>query len=140
MSPRTTVYVCTSCRRKTGDGEGDFDQPGRALAERLSGALEGEAGIDVMTVECLSVCKRPCTVALAAEGKWTYVVGDLDGEAHVCDIVSAVRAFSDSADGVVPWRERPQTFRKGVIARVPPLGLADGKTVAPAVLTKVNGT
>ena len=31
-------------------------------------------------VECLSVCKRPCTVALAAPGKWTYVVGDLDRE------------------------------------------------------------
>jgi len=25
----------------------------------------------------------------------------------------------------VPWRERPQSFRKGVIARVPPLSHKD---------------
>ena len=23
-------------------------------------------------------------------------------------------------DGIVPWRERPQEFRKGVVARIPP--------------------
>ena len=119
---QATVYVCTTCRRRTGEGEGDFDQPGRALAERVTNLLAADAGIEVVPVECLSVCKRPCTVALAAPGKWSYVVGDLDNEAHPEDVATAARAFAASADGIVPWRERPQTFRKGVISRVPPLG------------------
>ena len=72
-------------------------------------------------VERLSVCKRPCTVALAAPGKWTYVVGDLSREANVEDIVTAARRYAAAPDGLVPWRERPLPFRKGVISRTPPL-------------------
>lgn len=121
MTPRTVIYVCATCKRRTGQGEADFDQPGRAFAEKLGTLLGDDDGIDVLAVECLSVCKRPCTVALAAEGKWTYVVGDLDAETHCDDVVTAARAFAASTDGIVPWRERPTTFRKGVIARVPPL-------------------
>lgn len=119
---RATVYVCTSCRRRTGEGEGDFDQPGRALAERVSELLAGDDGIDVVPMECLSVCKRPCTVALAAPGKWSYVVGDIDVATHGEDVASAARSFAASGDGIVPWRERPLIFRKGVVSRVPPLG------------------
>ncbi len=73
-------------------------------------------------VECLAVCKRACTVAFKADGKWTYIVGDLDPALHVPDIVAAASAYDRSDNGIVAWRERPLTFRKGVIARVPPIG------------------
>ena len=53
----------------------------RISVRRWPNALAAE-GVAVQPVECLSVCKRPCTVALAAPGKWTYVVGDLDRETH----------------------------------------------------------
>ena len=88
-----------------------------ALAERLS----SEPGVALKAVECLSVCKRPCTVALAAPGKWTYVVGDLDRDSHLEDIVVCARRYAASPDGIVPWRERPLCFRKGVVSRTPPL-------------------
>ncbi|MFN0219596.1 MAG: DUF1636 family protein [Hyphomicrobium sp.] len=122
MALRATVFVCTSCRRRLGDGEEQFDHPGPALADRVRELLTDDDTIDVVTVECLAVCKRPCTVALAGDGKWTYVVGDLDNEAHCDEVAAAARAFADSADGIVPWRERPATFRRGVISRIPPLG------------------
>ena len=50
---------------------------GPGLFEALGERLAAEPDIALKAVECLSVCKRPCTVALAAPGKWTYVVGDL---------------------------------------------------------------
>ena len=91
-----------------------------AISERL--ASQQTEGITVRPVECLAVCKRPCTLALAAADKWTYVIGDLTLE-HSDDVVAAAIAFQRSPNGIVPWSERPQPFRKGVIARVPPLGL-----------------
>jgi predicted metal-binding protein len=117
-----TIFVCVSCRRPLGDGDESFDQPGRGLAEAIKGRLEGceQTGVAVTAVDCLAVCKRPCTVALVGADKWTYLIGDLDPESHVDEIVAAAKSFAASENGIVPWRERPASFRKGVIARVPP--------------------
>ena len=122
MTARATVFVCTSCRRRLGDSDDQFDHPGPELAERVRGLLADDPTIDVVTVDCLAVCKRPCTVALAGDGKWTYVVGDLNTAEHCEEVAAAARAFAASDNGIVPWRERPATFRRGVISRIPPLG------------------
>ena len=120
--PAATLLVCITCKTEAGPmGPGLFE----ALGERLA----SEPGIALKAVECLSVCKRPCTVALAAPGKWTYVVGDLDRDFHLEDIVVGARRYAASPDGIVPWRERPLCFRKGVVSRTPPLASAG---MAPA--------
>ena len=98
---------------------------GPGMFEALGERLASEPGIALKAVECLSVCKRPCTVALAAPGKWTYVVGDLDRNSHLEDIVVGARRYAASPEGIVPWRERPLCFRKGVVSRTPPLALAE---------------
>jgi len=111
-----TLLVCVTCKSDAGPlGAGLF----AALDERLA----AEADIALRPIECLSVCKRPCTVALAAPGKWTYVVGDLTRESHIEDIVTAARRYAASPSGIVPWRERPLSFRKGVVSRTPPLAV-----------------
>lgn len=121
-----TIFVCTTCRRKREDVPLGYDLPGVELVEALAAevARGGHAGITVTPVECLAVCRRPCTVAFVGAEKWTHLVGDLDAEAHVGDIVTAALAFARSDDGIVPWAERPQSIRSGGIARVPPLGFA----------------
>jgi predicted metal-binding protein len=111
-----TLLVCVTCKSERG-------VLGAALYEALEARLAG-GGIGLKPVECLSVCKRPCTVALAAPGKWTYVVGDLSRDDHIEDIVAAARRYAAAPDGLVPWRERPLPFRKGVISRTPPLAPA----------------
>jgi predicted metal-binding protein len=113
-----TLLVCVTCKSDEGPmGAGLF----QALSERLA----VEPNIELKAVECLSVCKRPCTVALAAPGKWTYVVADLTRESHLEDIVDAARRYAASPEGIVPWRDRPLAFRKGVVSRTPPLALAE---------------
>jgi len=102
---------------------------GPGLYEALGERLVSVPDFALKAVECLSVCKRLCTVALAAAGKWTYVVGDLTCESHLEDIVIAARRYAASPEGIVPWRERPLSFRKGVVSRTPPLVLAE---TAPA--------
>jgi predicted metal-binding protein len=117
-----TVFICVSCRRRLGDGDEAFDQPGRGLASALRQRLQEMSAPDVAVaeVDCLAVCTRPCTLALAAANKWTYLIGDLEPEAHVDEIVAAVKSFAASENGIIAWRERPPSFRKGVVARVPP--------------------
>ncbi len=113
-----TLLVCITC--KSDDGP-----MGAGLFEALSRRLAAEPDIALKPVECLSVCKRPCTVALAGPCKWTYVVGDLTRESHLEDIVLAARRYVASPAGIVPWRERPLSFRRGVVSRTPPLACAE---------------
>ena len=130
----TTVFVCINCRRRIGEGDAPdaFDRPGAGLAASLETRLADDPTIQVVAVDCLAVCKRPCTVAVTGPDKWTYLVGDLDPVAHLAEIESAVRAFADTSNGIVPWKERPQTFRKGVVARVPPTGYIIPETIPEA--------
>ena len=100
------------------------DRLARNCSPRSANGSRTKPEFALRPIECLSVCKRPCTVALAAPGKWTYVVGDLNREAHLEDIVAAARRYAASPAGIVPWRERPLSFRKGVVSRTPPLALA----------------
>ncbi|WP_244479857.1 MULTISPECIES: DUF1636 domain-containing protein [unclassified Methylobacterium] len=114
-----TLYVCATCRTA-----GDASEPraGARLLAALQDAVSagGHPGITVESVECLSVCKRPCTVAVASQGRWTYVYGDLDPVASAGTILDGVALYAETPDGIVPWKARPQEFRKGVVARLPP--------------------
>ena len=46
--------------------------------------------------------------------------GDLDAEVSADTIIEGLRLYAATSDGLVPWRERPEAFRKGVVARIPP--------------------
>ena len=116
----STLFVCVTCRR-----EGDPPDAVRPGA-RLYAALKAEAAdLDVQPVECLSNCTRSCTAAVAAPGKWTYVVGHLDPDRNVPDMVHFARLHRASADGLTVWRERPDHVRKNTIARVPPMPIKE---------------
>ena len=115
-----TLYVCVTCRVE--GSEPDAERPGVRLCRELGRAVAARGDdLRVEPVECLSVCKRPCTVAVAAPGRWTYVYGDLDPETSAETILDGVGLYARAPEGIVPWRERPQAFRKGVVARIPPL-------------------
>lgn len=114
-----TILVCVTCRQ---GADADL-RPGAVFLDALGKRLteRGETGIKTEAVECLAVCKRPSTVALAGEGRWTYVIGDLDSDKHIDDIIDSARSFGATANGIVAWKERPACFRAGVISRTPPL-------------------
>lgn len=113
-----TIFVCVSCR----DGLEPERRPGAAFLDALRARLaERELSLTVEPVECLAVCKRPATIAFAGPGKWTYVIGDLDGAAHIDELIDSARRFADSDNGIVAWKDRPACFRKGVVSRTPPL-------------------
>ena len=77
-------------------------------------------GVSVVPVECLSACNQGCSVALSAPGRWSYVYGRLS-DAHASDVVAGAAAYGAAPDGLVPWRSRPEIFRKQSLARIPPI-------------------
>ncbi|NJM82639.1 MAG: DUF1636 domain-containing protein [Tabrizicola sp.] len=113
-----TLYVCTTCRAGE-PAPDDGPVPGAALHAALvrQGAPDG---IRIVGVECLSACNTGCAVSLAAPGSWSYVYGRLT-PADAPDILEGAAKYAASADGIVPWRDRPLIFRKQSIARIPPL-------------------
>lgn len=114
------IVVCLTCKRDGADPEAE--RPGALLARALEGVLP--EGVRLRPAECLSNCSRGCTVALRGPGRWTYVYGDLAPEQ--AEIVAEGAAlYAATADGLVPWRQRPEHFRKHCIARIPPLEAAE---------------
>ncbi|MDP7186941.1 MAG: DUF1636 domain-containing protein [Paracoccaceae bacterium] len=119
--PRETeLLVCTTCRMgMPTDIEGP--RPGAQLYQALSAAALPE-GVVLKPVECLSNCNEGCSVVLRSPGKWTYVYGRFDPANGAADtIVDGTAKYHSTEDGLVPWRERPEHFRKNCIARIPPL-------------------
>jgi predicted metal-binding protein len=130
VSPNTTVtpksaasaapiiYVCITCRPA---GEPDsLVRPGAVLAAATARAAAGTE-VEVRPMRCLANCTRGPSAALRCNGSWTYVFGGLDA-ACASALVEGARLLARAADGILPWRERPAALKRGLIARVPPIG------------------
>ena len=116
------LLVCVKCRRGREYAEGRR-LPGKRLLENLI-AAGPENGLAIVPVECMSNCAGGCTVALRGRGRWTYIFGNLHEVADVDTILDGASRYRASADGLVPWRQRPKHFRQNCVARVPPLEAA----------------
>lgn len=113
------LLVCTKCRRETEVPEGG-SRPGEVLHAALA-SRELPDHVTLKAVECLSNCSSGCSVAIrGGAARWTYVYGNLLESEHVDTVVEGVTAYADTPDGLVPWRARPEHFRKNCIARIPP--------------------
>ena len=121
----THIYVCTTCKLADEAGAPAHERSGARLHRALAAlAEERQAPVSIIPVECLSVCKRACTISFAAPGKWTYVYGDLPAETGASVILDGAALYAATTDGLIPWRQRPEALKRGVISRVPPLAPA----------------
>ena len=113
-----TLHVCITCRAGQTLTEGE-KTPGAQLRDAIIEAGVPD-GVNLVPVECLSACSQGCSVALSAPGRWAYVYGRLSQD-NALDVVAGAAAYAAAADGIVPWRSRPEIFRKQSLARIPPI-------------------
>ena len=123
-----TVYVCITCRRA--DDPDAEPRPGALLADATVRAAQ-DSGVAVRRVRCLANCTRGPSAAVRANGgnsgdnnSWTYIFGGLDLSAAPA-LIDGARLLAGAADGIMPWRGRPEPLKRGLIARVPPLDFAE---------------
>jgi predicted metal-binding protein len=120
------VSVCVTC--KTADGA---TVVGPDMLESVKAAIGPSDHVQVRPVQCLSVCKRPATVAVTSADGYTFLFGDLQTESGTAALVSFVKSYRNSDYGLVPWRERADVLRKGMVARVPPMRWSPDDGSAP---------
>jgi predicted metal-binding protein len=111
-----TVVVCATCRDVSGSDA--HPRAGAILAHNTKVAAAGD--VRVATVECLGNCKRRLSAAILRDNCWSYVFGDLSTDGGP-DLISGAKLFAGSTDGLIPWRGRPDSLKRGLVARIPPL-------------------
>lgn len=114
------LLVCTKCKRGTEVAD-EGERPGTALFESLS-AQQLPPGVTLTPVECLQNCDSGCSVVMrGGEERWTYVYGNLHEASDTDLLLEGISLYRDTADGLIPWRQRPEHFKRNCIARIPPL-------------------
>ena len=92
------------------------------LVDSLIRGYEGwsrREGFVIEPTECLSVCPRPCGIALRAPHKHVYVFGDVPVDAAE-QVIECATAYRRSETGEMPRAARPPALRAEIMARVPP--------------------
>lgn len=120
MAAPVELLVCIKCKRGTEVAE-DGERPGTVLYEQLA-AREMPEGVTLTSVECLQNCDSGCSVAMrGGDARWTYVYGNLHEASDPDLLIEGVALYRDTSDGLIPWRQRPEHFKRNCIARIPPL-------------------
>jgi predicted metal-binding protein len=121
VAKAATIYVCITCRGP--DGIVRDPLPGELVAAATGQAAQGSE-VDVRPVRCLANCSRGPSAAIRANGSWTYIFGGLDASCASA-LIAGARMLAAAADGILPWRGRPDVLKRGLIARIPPLGFEE---------------
>lgn len=117
------LHVCTSCRPSGFPRDPATNRPGFKLFQELSSLLDKNLlrdQIELVPTECLSLCPRPCGIALSRNNSWTYLFGDQDAEKTASDILDCAITYIQNTDGLLPRKDRPETLQPSILGRIPP--------------------
>ena len=124
VQPDCRLHVCTSCRPAGAPREPKVLRAGFLLYKKVRDAIENSGlrdRVSVVPAECLSLCPRPCGIALSRQGAWTYLFGDQHPNETTDDLLKCISLYLESQDGFMSRQERPKTLRGSILGRVPPI-------------------
>lgn len=125
------MLVCTTCG--TASAAAGTPPAGLLLARRTAASLGDARDVSVEGVRCLANCSRGPSAAIRCDGAWTYVFGHLDPARDGPALVEGARLLAAAADGLLPWRDRPEVLKRATMARLPPHNIpGDAVDLGPA--------
>ena len=116
-----TLSICLSCR--DGREEIYMTRGGRRFAKKLLNKNLLKKQVNLRGINCMSNCKRACTISLTAKKSFTYIFGDIDPEnsEYSESLIELVSKYSLSSDGFLRRRDRPMLFQSSILGRLPPI-------------------
>jgi predicted metal-binding protein len=108
LTNEACLHVCITC--KSGDGQRLFDA--------VTDLMDQDTPLKIRAVVCLSGCSHGCTAAIAAPGKWTYMLAGLNSSLAQ-DLLDYAAAYSESPTGMVLRAARAESLRDAIHARIP---------------------
>lgn len=132
-SPELEIYICGACRLKGADMENPA-RPGKDLAQSLAEKLNNQnlnEQFSLKMMQCMSVCSRPATISIVSPGKFTFTIGDLDPALAAEDIITFAKLYAISEDGIPAWKDRPDSFKTGIVSRTPSFGATHQRITDP---------
>ena len=120
-----TILVCTTCASTWENGKRVGESGGEKLLKRLQDDYQNsqlEKEIKLQAVECMSACNRSCVICFSSRDKYTYLFGDISPDLsseEVAGVFECASKYYDHPQGLLPWAERPDPLKKGVLARIP---------------------
>lgn len=119
------LFVCTTCATIWKDGKPQGTSGGQQFLKQLKKLhddWELRNNFPIQEVKCMSACSRPCAIAFASNGKYTYLFGDLQTLPETAAaVLECASQYYTKLDGLLPWSERPKALKKGILARIPAL-------------------
>ena len=116
-----TLSICLSCR--DGREEIYMTRGGRRFAKKLLNKNLLKKQVNLRGINCMSNCKRACTISLTAKKNFTYVFGDIDPEnsEYSESLIELVSKYILSSEGFLRRRDRPMLFQSSILGRLPPI-------------------
>ena len=121
---QTTLFVCSLCRFSHSERKRDGVSGGEYLINQLQAELTRhnlESAVRLEPLRCMAGCHQPCNVSLAAPGKLTYIFSHVSPTDAAATVAEFCQQYTDSPDGRVPYRERPELIRATTAFVLPPL-------------------
>ena len=116
-----TLSICLSCR--DGREEIYMTRGGRRFAKKLLNKNLLKKQVNLRGINCMSNCKRACTISLTAKKSFTYIFGDIDPEnsEYSESLIELVSKYILSSEGFLRRRDRPMLFQSSILGRLPPI-------------------
>jgi predicted metal-binding protein len=130
-----SIFVCTTCASKWENGRTIGTSGGKKLLDRLQQLqqdLDLESQFQIQPVGCMSACTRACAIAFTSVGKHTYLFGDLPSDLpddRLTDILECAKNYQAHPAGILPWADRPEPLKGGILAKIPPLEVSQLATI-----------
>ncbi|WP_420861474.1 DUF1636 family protein [Algirhabdus cladophorae] len=117
----TWITICDTCKRDDWIASEKSHTDGEVLAGLVEAAAQSET-VKTRRVSCLMGCKHGCNIAIQAEGKLAYTLGDFipDQEAAQA-IVDYAELHAQSETGQVPFRQWPVGVKGHFVTRHQPI-------------------
>lgn len=109
--------VCKGCKQTE-----RHRRPGATMIVNLRSAIAAadlSAQFEVTGTACMGGCDQPCSVALRAPEKASWLFFNLDPIDDVADIVRFARLYAELDDGWCRSTDRPGKLADNILARLP---------------------